>query len=250
MVCNLIFPFNNNNNNTYIGRKVQVEGEQEGLVENQSSSASAAAATAVDQVKGKHPHEDLPTSASARAASTSSGNHPFSSVCMLAYPGIFSTSFLLIDSHYFFSKSYKVSTIVFHFFQTKGVPGNPQNTPGSAPACYSTLALFMFCTSNLSSFITNNSLFVYDELIGTKSQVEGAKRPCVEANYTVMDDTEDEEEYPMDMGIDDTADGGYFLCFEGNQMFVVGKRPPPVRRRFGAPHPNAITYKRMSRMNS
>ncbi|MFS7943777.1 hypothetical protein Hanom_Chr06g00504201 [Helianthus anomalus] len=31
-----------------------------------------------------------------------------------------------------FSKSYKVSTIFFIFCQTQGVPGNPQNTPGSA----------------------------------------------------------------------------------------------------------------------
>ncbi|KAF5788348.1 hypothetical protein HanXRQr2_Chr10g0463051 [Helianthus annuus] len=136
------------------GRKVQVGGEQEeGLVETQSSSASAAATAAVDQMKGKRPHEDLPTSASAPSASS-----------------------------------------------------------------------------------------------GTKSQVEGAKRPCVEQpNYTVMDDTADEEECPMDMGIDDTADGGYFLSFEGNRMVIVAKRPPPVRRRFGPPHPNAITYKRMSR---
>ncbi|KAM0018039.1 hypothetical protein Hdeb2414_s0027g00694751 [Helianthus debilis subsp. tardiflorus] len=72
-----------------------------------------------------------------------------------------------------------------------------------------------------------------------------ASAPAASASSS-MDDT-DEEECPMDMGIDDTADGGYFLRFEGNRMVIVAKRPPPVRRRFGPPHPNAITYKRMSR---
>ncbi|MFS7908242.1 hypothetical protein Hanom_Chr01g00080871 [Helianthus anomalus] len=44
----------------------------------------------------------------------------------------------------FFSKSYKFSTI---FFQTEGVPGNPQKPNVSAPSCENVEQLLHFTTS-------------------------------------------------------------------------------------------------------
>ncbi|KAI7736609.1 hypothetical protein M8C21_033676, partial [Ambrosia artemisiifolia] len=87
---------------------------------------------------------------------------------------------------------------------------------------------------------------------GTKTEVEGSKRPCVETrrpNHTVMDETEEEEEEEVDFGdYDWEQDGGYYLRIEKDRVVFAGERPKPVIGSLGRPPPYALTEKRLTRI--